>query len=237
MIESLRTATSIVLSLRRASDHAEAMKPAQDTYGRFQSAAMAASRRRNISARSTWRVTTRPMVSSRRRSTCRSTCRSTSRGALTSGLGENHPHTLVTANNLACYLRVVGHFGEALALAEDANTRMRERLGGEHLMSLSAVINLSNCLANAGHLSAAESLERSTLATCTWMLGAYHPNALRSLLAASQRKDVGQDVKCAEVRCARLDYDRGVRDALDQPLHVTDGRERVTGRKPEHHIS
>ena len=37
-------------------------------------------------------------------------------------LGDDHPNTLVAANNLACYLRCLGRLAEALALAEDTLT-------------------------------------------------------------------------------------------------------------------
>ena len=78
----------------------------------------------------------------------------------------------MAANNLACYLRAVGRFAEALGLAEDATRRMRQTLGEEHPMSLSAAINLSNCLGDARNLTAAESLQRDTLAALTKVLGA-----------------------------------------------------------------
>lgn len=53
-------------------------------------------------------------------------------------LGEDHPNALVAATNTAIYLQAVSRFGEALALVEDASTRMRVTLDEEHSMSLLA---------------------------------------------------------------------------------------------------
>jgi hypothetical protein len=45
-------------------------------------------------------------------------------------------------------------------------------------MSLAAAINLSNCLGDAQDLAAAESLQRTTLAALTKVLGPDHPDTL-----------------------------------------------------------
>ena len=55
---------------------------------------------------------------------------------------------------------------------------MRQTLGEQHPMSLAAAINLSNCLGDVQDLTAAESLQRDTLATLTKVLGARHPDTL-----------------------------------------------------------
>ena len=39
-------------------------------------------------------------------------------------LGDDHPNTLVTGSNLACFMRLVGRVPEALVLAEDTLGRM-----------------------------------------------------------------------------------------------------------------
>ena len=65
-------------------------------------------------------------------------------------LGDDHPNTLVAANNLACYLRCIGRLPEALALADDTLSRMRRKLGESHPLTLSCAVNLANCRGDSG---------------------------------------------------------------------------------------
>ena len=43
--------------------------------------------------------------------------------ALQATLGDDHPNTMVAANNLACYLRAIGRLPEALSLTEETLRR------------------------------------------------------------------------------------------------------------------
>ena len=60
-------------------------------------------------------------------------------------LGDEHPNTLVAANNLACYLRCIGRLPEALTLTDDTLGRMQRNLGESHPLALSCAVNLANC--------------------------------------------------------------------------------------------
>jgi hypothetical protein len=57
-------------------------------------------------------------------------------------LGENHPDTLVTANNLAVELRLLGQYQRARQLDEDTLTRRRRVLGDDHPDTLLSAHNL-----------------------------------------------------------------------------------------------
>ena len=100
MTETLLAATSLAVSLRKAGEQAEAMTLAQDTYERYKRRYGSESPD-SQSCASTWPATTRPST------TCHAawTWSPGSGAALQASLGDEHPNTLVAANNLACYLR------------------------------------------------------------------------------------------------------------------------------------
>jgi tetratricopeptide (TPR) repeat protein len=81
-------------------------------------------------------------------------------------LGPAHPCSLVALNNIPTYQRELGLFEEALRTAEDALTEMRTKLGDDHPFTLSCAINKANCLRDAGDFDAAGSLQRDTLEAC-----------------------------------------------------------------------
>ena len=133
MIEPLRTATSLAVSLRKAGDKDEAMKPGARTPTTGTSAVMAARSPRRASA---------PLNLACDYAAVGEFSRALDlvlevKGALSAALGDDHPNTLVAANNLGCYLRAMGRFTEALRVAEDAPARMQLKLGAEHPISLS----------------------------------------------------------------------------------------------------
>jgi hypothetical protein len=93
-------------------------------------------------------------------------------------LGPVHPCTLVALNNISTYQRELGLFEEALRTAEDALTAMRAKLGDDHPFTLSCAINKANCLHDAGDYDAAGSLQQETLDQLQKTLGQKHPDAL-----------------------------------------------------------
>ena len=124
MLETLRTATSLAVSLRKAGEQTEAMNLAQDTYERYkrrygsdtpdaQSCAL------NLACDYA-AVDDMPRALE---------LVTEVKAAHQAALGKDHPNTLVAANNLACYLRCLGGLPEALALAEDTLDRMRHQAG------------------------------------------------------------------------------------------------------------
>ena len=58
-------------------------------------------------------------------------------------LGEDHPHTLTSASNLAAHLRALGDHKRACHLDEDTLARSRRVLGEDHPYTLSLAGNLA----------------------------------------------------------------------------------------------
>ena len=113
MTDTLRTAASLAVSLRKAGEQTEALTwPRTPTSGT--SGATVATIRTPSCAHSTWPGTTRQQGTCRGRWIWRRRLRRRYRASL----GDDHPNTLVAANNLACYLRRTGRLPEALALMD-----------------------------------------------------------------------------------------------------------------------
>ena len=122
MLDTLRSAASLAVSLRKAGEQSEARSLAHDTYERYlrryggdspdtQSCAL------NLACDYA-AVDDMPRALE---------LVTDVKAALQASLGEDHPNTLVAANNLACYLRCIGRLPEALALAEETLRRMRQQ--------------------------------------------------------------------------------------------------------------
>ncbi len=97
-----------------------------------------------------------------------------------SGLGDDHPDTLDSAANLALGLRGMGHYEQALQLAEDTITRRRRVLGDDHPKTLESAASLAICLRDLRHFEQARQLAEDTLTRCRRVLGDDHPNTLFS---------------------------------------------------------
>jgi hypothetical protein len=65
-------------------------------------------------------------------------------------LGEDHPHTLTSASNLATDLRALGDLRAARELDEDTLTRRRRVLGEDHPHTLTSASNLATDLRSLG---------------------------------------------------------------------------------------
>ena len=96
-------------------------------------------------------------------------------------LGEVHPDTLGSMNNLASVLQAQGKHGEA----EEINRRTLEArktiLGEEHPDTLASINNLAWVLQAQGKHSEAEKLNRRTLEAKRNILGKEHPDTLASM--------------------------------------------------------
>jgi hypothetical protein len=57
-------------------------------------------------------------------------------------LGDDHPETLTSANNLAADLRALGEYQQARDLDEDTLARRRRVLGDDHPDTLTSANNL-----------------------------------------------------------------------------------------------
>ena len=95
-------------------------------------------------------------------------------------LGEDHPSTLASANNLAIDLTNLGEYQAARDLDEDTLARRRRVLGEDHPDTLSSANNLAIDLANLGEYQAARELDEDTLARRRRVLGEDHPDTLPS---------------------------------------------------------
>jgi len=95
-------------------------------------------------------------------------------------LGEDHPDTLVTANNLAGDLHALGEFERARQLDKDTLSRFRRVLGEDHPETLNSAGNLARNLGALGEFERARQLNEDTLSRRRRLLGENHPQALVS---------------------------------------------------------
>ncbi|MGH3837292.1 MAG: FxSxx-COOH system tetratricopeptide repeat protein [Pseudonocardiaceae bacterium] len=95
-------------------------------------------------------------------------------------LGEEHPDTLTSANNLAANLRALGQYEAARRLDEDTLIRKRRVLGEEHPDTLTSANDLAADLWGLGEYEAARRLDEDTLTRRRRVLGEEHPDTLFS---------------------------------------------------------
>ncbi len=78
-------------------------------------------------------------------------------------LGDDHPETLISIDDLAVTLQNLGRYDEAEALFIEALEGMRRVLGDDHPNTLATVGNLGQVIAETGRLAEAESYHRESL--------------------------------------------------------------------------
>jgi hypothetical protein len=107
-----------------------------------------------------------------------------------SRLGDDHPDTLESANNLATDLWALGQYEQARQLTEDTLTRRRRTVGDDHPHTLESAISLAAYLGELGHYGQARQLTEDTLTRQKRVLGDDHPHTLFSAsnLAACLRQ-------------------------------------------------
>ncbi|MDQ2880076.1 MAG: FxSxx-COOH system tetratricopeptide repeat protein [Actinomycetota bacterium] len=93
-------------------------------------------------------------------------------------LGEDHPDTLRSANNLALDLRALGEYERARELHKDTLARRRRVLGEDHLDTLASANNLAHNLRVLGEYERARELDEDTLTRCRRVLGDDHHRTL-----------------------------------------------------------
>ncbi|MGH3757302.1 tetratricopeptide repeat protein [Actinophytocola sp.] len=67
-----------------------------------------------------------------------------------SSLGEDHPHAIACAINLASDLSDLGDLDAAVSTGTDAHERAEQTLGADHPITLAARLNLTTDRARAG---------------------------------------------------------------------------------------
>jgi hypothetical protein len=104
-------------------------------------------------------------------------------------LGDAHPQTLRSRNNLAGAYESVGDLGRAIPLYETTLTQSERVLGDTHPQTLASRNNLAYAYRAAGDLGRAISLFETTLTQCERVLGDTHPQTLtsRKNLASARR--------------------------------------------------
>jgi tetratricopeptide (TPR) repeat protein len=95
-------------------------------------------------------------------------------------LGETHPDTLTSRNNLANAYQDAGRLAEAIPLHERTLAEAERILGETHPNTLQSRNNLANAYQDAGQLAEAIPLHERTLADREQVLGETHPDTLTS---------------------------------------------------------
>src|SRR6266496_4056762 len=95
-------------------------------------------------------------------------------------LGEDHPHTLLSRNNLAYAYREAGNPGRAIPLLQQALADSVRLLGEDHPDTLTPRNNLAGAYQAAGDLGRAIPLFQQALASRVRALGEDHPETLAS---------------------------------------------------------
>src|SRR6266496_1519457 len=95
-------------------------------------------------------------------------------------LGEDHPHTLLSRNNLAYAYREAGNPGRAIPLFQQALASRVRVLGEDHPQALLSRNNLAGAYQEARDLGRAIPLHEQALADRVRALGKDHPDTLAS---------------------------------------------------------
>ena len=95
-------------------------------------------------------------------------------------LGEDHPDTLTSRNNLAYAYESAGRLDEAITLNVQLLTDSIRILGPDHPDTLTILNNLAGAYESAGRLDEAITLYEQVLPNRTRILGEDHPNTLTS---------------------------------------------------------
>ncbi|MFF5182111.1 tetratricopeptide repeat protein [Micromonospora sp. NPDC000316] len=96
-------------------------------------------------------------------------------------LGDDHPGTLASVNNLAGAYRAVGRVAEAIILIERVLADRRRVLGDDHPDTLVSGSNLAGAYRAVGRIAEAITLYEQVLVDRRRVLGDDHPNTLASV--------------------------------------------------------
>jgi tetratricopeptide (TPR) repeat protein len=95
-------------------------------------------------------------------------------------LGDDHPGTMMSTNNLAAAHQAAGHVAEAIPLYERTLADRVRVLGDDHPDTLTSQNNLATAYDDAGRVDEAIPLYERTLADSVRVLGDDHPDTLTS---------------------------------------------------------
>jgi hypothetical protein len=113
-------------------------------------------------------------------------------------LGEDHPDTMTSADNLVMLLGRLGEHQAARELAEDILARRRRVLGEDHPDTLTSAFILAGELAGVGEYQAAKELNEDILARRRRVLGDSHFDTMISANFALILSGLAADPKARE---------------------------------------
>jgi tetratricopeptide (TPR) repeat protein len=122
-------------------------------------------------------------------------------------LGDDHPDTLSSMNNLAVDRRILGDLQGARDLHEQALAALSRVLGDDHPDTLSSINNLALTIQALGDLQGARDRLEQALAGRRRVLGHDHPATLRSMNSLGEVRRILGDLQ-------------GARDLLEQTLAI-----------------
>ena len=116
-------------------------------------------------------------------------------------LGEKHPSTLSSLNNLANFYSDLGDYNKAIEAGIKVYNASKEILGENHPHTLSALNNLTNSYSELGDYNKAFELQNTVYNKSKEILGDKHPDTLASLTnLASSYSDLGDYNKAFELK-------------------------------------
>ena len=107
-------------------------------------------------------------------------------------MGENHPDTLASLNDLASSYSYLGDYNKACKLQNAVYNASKEILGEKHPDTLTSLNNLASSYSDLGDYNKACKLQNVAYNTCKEILGEKHPNTLlvlSNLLVSQIRQD------------------------------------------------
>ena len=96
-------------------------------------------------------------------------------------LGEEHPDTIISINNMGSLLANQGKLAEAEPYYRDTLEKSRRVLGAEHPDTITSINNMGLLLENQGKLAEAEPYYRDALEKRRRVLGEEHPDTITSI--------------------------------------------------------
>ncbi|MER6244336.1 KGGVGR-motif variant AAA ATPase [Streptomyces griseorubiginosus] len=128
-------------------------------------------------------------------------------------LGEDHPVTLASLNNLAAALAAQNRWREAIQLHQSISDTRQQSLGLDHPDTLISIGNLASCHYGAGEYEKAFELEGAVFAKRMELLGAHHPATLASMenlaVVCLSMGKAEQSVEMLQVALAERDRSMG----------------------------
>ncbi|MEV8632181.1 FxSxx-COOH system tetratricopeptide repeat protein [Streptosporangium sp. NPDC051023] len=126
-----------------------------------------------------------------------------------SGVGDYHPHTLMTTGGLAADLRGLGEYEKALEMDKATYEQWKMLFGEEHPRTLASANNLALGYRLIGDGLSARDLDQDTLQRRTQVLGIHHPYTLFSAAQlARDLREIGQYRESVDLLQATLQHYR-----------------------------